>query len=213
MASILSILEPAENRLLTTLERVKLELNITDSSSDEILTIKIGEASSDIEAHLGYVLARETVSETFWDVPSSDGILLRRVPVASLTSATVDGDLLEVNRYRLNYETGVLSGLDEGGYPAQWYVGKDATIVYVAGYVLPGDATEDTPSDLPMAIQGACVDLVQDYWFARGRDGMVKSDDVIGVRRVDYWVGAVGSSSDLPPGVVAKLAPFRRRRL
>jgi hypothetical protein len=51
---------------------------------------------------------------------------------------------------------------------------------------------------------------MSDYWAAKGRDPSVKSEEIPGVIRTDYWVGAVGEAGELPPRVVMKLAPYRR---
>ena len=48
MRSVVEIVMPSESELLTTLDRVKRELNITSDASDEILEDRISEASSDI---------------------------------------------------------------------------------------------------------------------------------------------------------------------
>ena len=48
MRSIVEIVTPTESELLTTLERVKVELQITTDANDEILEAKIAEASSDV---------------------------------------------------------------------------------------------------------------------------------------------------------------------
>jgi len=53
MRSIVEIVTPTESELLTTLARVKAELQITTDANDEILEAKIAEASSDIQAALG----------------------------------------------------------------------------------------------------------------------------------------------------------------
>jgi hypothetical protein len=66
MRSIVEIVTPAESELLTTLERVEAELQITSDANDEILQAKIAEASSDIQAAVGKRLPREAVKETFW---------------------------------------------------------------------------------------------------------------------------------------------------
>ena len=66
MRSIVTVASPALETALTTLERVKLELNITNAASDEILQDKIDEASDDIEAALGFRVVRETAEQTFW---------------------------------------------------------------------------------------------------------------------------------------------------
>ena len=53
MRSVVEIVTPSESDQLTTLERVKRELNIRDDASDEILEDKIAEASSDIAQAIG----------------------------------------------------------------------------------------------------------------------------------------------------------------
>lgn len=63
---------------------------------------------------------------------------------------------------------------------------------------------------IPDDLQDAVIDLVKSKWFARGRDPMVRSDNVVGVQEYAYWSAAAGGAEgDLPPGVVAKLARFR----
>ncbi len=79
-------------------------------------------------------------------------------------------------------------------------------MTYTGGYLLPGQSGRD----LPAGIEGAAVELVSDFWHAKGRDPSVKSEEEPGVFRTDYWVGAVGESGELPPRVQMKLAPFRR---
>lgn len=209
MRSILEIGTPATTTKLTTLERVKLELSITDSSKDAILNAKIDEAGSDIEAFLGYRVARETVTETFWQAPVNEApeyILLERFPVASITSVTLDDDLLASSLYRLDANTGILYKLDDAGLGSTWFVSESLVIVYVGGYLLPGESGRN----LPFAIEAAVVDLVQDFWFAKGRDPSAMEEDIPGVMRIRRWVGAVGAAGELPPSVTSKLTPFRR---
>ena len=50
MRSIITVALPASDTALTTLARVKLELNVTVGTYDAILQDKIDEASDDIEA-------------------------------------------------------------------------------------------------------------------------------------------------------------------
>jgi len=196
--------------MLTTLTRVKLELDITgtDTNRDMLLNLKILEASDDIEAALGFTVRKETVSETFWLENGDVGpeyLVLDRTPVVSITSVTVDGIVADASTYRLDPETGQLYALCNG-YPSRWYFCKSIVVAYAGGYVLPAESG----STLPDGIQGAAVELMSDYWAAKGRDPSVKSEDVSGVGRIDYWVGAVGEAGELPPRVVMKLSPYRR---
>jgi uncharacterized phiE125 gp8 family phage protein len=208
MEHIATITTAATITALTTLETVKEELGITTTSSDAILTRKIDEATSDIEAHLGRTFCRETITETFWGWvwKAPEYLTLDRAPVASIASVTVDDVTLSSNEYRLDADTGILYRLDPSGYPWAWCWCKSIVVVYDGGYLLPGQ----TDRNLPAAVEGGAIALMGNYWIARGRDGSVKSEEVPGVMRIDYWTGAVGTAGELPPDVTTRLAPFRR---
>lgn len=207
MHSALTVVTPNANVALTTLDRTKGELGISGGGYDALLTSKIREASSDIEAHIGRVLRRETVSETFWGANRAvDTLILNRWPVASIVSVSVDGSDLDAGDYRLVADAGLLYRLDGGGYASRWAIGREAVITYVAGYAMPAEAEPD----LPAVLEAAAVELVNSYWVSRGRDPLVREEDVPGVGRTVYWVGAVGAAGALPPGVESKIAPFRR---
>lgn len=209
MRSIVTVAEPASDTALTTLTRVKLELNITTTASDVVLQDKIDEASDDIEASLGFRLVRETAVETFWfEMYDSypDKLVLDRTPVVSIASVVVDDITMDSSLYRLDAKTGELFALNSAGYPFSWFFFKSVVITYDGGWILP-DATN---SDLPKGIEGACIDLVSSFWAAKGRDPAVKSEELPGVISKQYWVGAVGEDGELPPSVVMKLSPWRR---
>jgi hypothetical protein len=211
MHSILTVTAPAGDSALTTLARVKLELGIsgTDADRDSLLEAKIDEASSDIEAALGFRVPKETVQETFWHEwlgDQAEYLLLNRTPVAQITSITVDDVALIATDYRLDAETGQIYKLDKSGFPCVWYFCKSIVVVYSGGYIVPSE----TGRNLPPAIEGATIDLLSSFWLSRGRDPLIKSEEVPGVVRWDYWVGAVGEDGELPPSVVSKLARFRR---
>lgn len=203
MRSILSVTSAADVRNLTTLERVKLELSITDSASDTLLRAKIKEASSDINAR-AWADPLETLTETFWNVECEEYLILRRRPNVSITSVTVDD--VATTYYRLDAETGQLYCLDSNGYPTVWIACKSIVVVYTAGYTMPGQ----TGANLEPALEAAAIELLQSYWSSRGRDPLIRSEDVPGLGSVTYWVGAVGESGELPPSVESRIAPFRR---
>jgi uncharacterized phiE125 gp8 family phage protein len=192
---------------LTTLERIKQELSITGGGSDALLGSKIDEATSDIEAHLGRTLNRATLTEVFWAEPwCTEYLVLDRSPVASVTSVTVDDVLVPLIEYRLDADAGILYRLDASGYPSRWEWTKSIIVVYAGGFLLPGE----TGRNLPPALEAAVIELMQSYWLSRGRDPLIKAEDVPGLGSVQYWVGSVGEAGELPPGVVTKIAPFRR---
>jgi hypothetical protein len=208
--SIETVTTPASQTALTTLDRVKLELNITNGNSDALLELKIAEASSDIQAALGFTVARETVAATFWHeagiFDSLEYLMLDRTPVGSIATVTVDGIDLDASLYRLDPITGQLFALNASGYPMRWYFMQSIVVAYTGGYLLPGQSGRN----LPAGIEGAAIDLVTAYWLSRGRDPAVKSETEPGVFATEYWVGAIGEAGELPPSVQMKLAPFRR---
>lgn len=215
MRSIVKVTVPSEDDGLTTLERVKAELNISNTTSDIVLQAKIDEASDDIRSALGFRVAEETVEQTFWFEHGDyapEFLILDRAPVTEIASITIDGRAYSGDEIdtiaRLDSDTGQLYALCNG-YPARWHFWLSIVVEYTGGYVMP---SEDDDCTLPAGIQGACVDLVSSYWSAKGRDPTVKSEEIPGVISTQYWVGAVGEDGELPPSVVTKLAPYRRTR-
>lgn len=207
MRSLATITTGPEQTRLTTVETVKSELSITTDVHDDVLGRKIDEATSDIEAHIGRVLNRVTLTETFWGGPGyGEYLILSRAPVASITSVTLDDVAVDTDEYRLDADAGILYRLDASGYPCTWTWTNKIVLVYEAGFLLPGE----NDRDLPHALEGAAIALVNSYWQAKGRDPMVKAEDVPGLGSVQYWVGSVGEAGQLPPDVVAKISPFRR---
>lgn len=193
---------------LTTVQRVKSELNITTPDFDALLQTKIEEAGSDIVAYVRYPLAKETVSETFRDFgwQPARALLLDRQPIVSVSALTIDDVALAGSEYEIDAKAGMIYRLDTSGYPCPWSVYKAAAISYIGGYVLPGNSG----ANLEPAIEGACVELVKMFWWARQRDPMIKAEDVPGVMSLEYWVGSLGEEGELPPSVKMRLAPFRR---
>lgn len=224
MESKLDIITAAVRPKFTTLERVKLELGIENDDDNDLLTAKIEEASSDIGIAIGYGVASEAVTETFWhDHPQryaygygwsgatrdNDVLFLRRTPVSAIASVTLDDDLVDPSEYRLDGETGRLFRLDSSGYPCGWSFSKLLIIAYTGGYILPGEAD----ADLPSTIEGVTVELLTSFWLSRGRDPNVMEEENPGVSRFRYWVGATGDAEQLPPNVQAKVELMRRPRL
>jgi uncharacterized phiE125 gp8 family phage protein len=220
MRSIVEIVAPAASELLTTLDRVKAELQITTDANDEVLEAKIAEASSDIQAAVGKRLPREDVKETFWHDdafrpllpvprfgnPAQTTLFLKRTPVSKIASVTVDDVALDPSEYRLDPGAGLLDRLTPDGYPCDWCFRKSVVIAYTGGFILPGQDSRN----LDFGIEGAVVALVSDYWASRGRDPTLRSESIPGLIDRQFWVGAVGDPGLLPPRVLASIAPFRR---
>ena len=218
MRSVVEVLEAAASERLTTLSRVKSELNISDTASDEILQAKIDEASSDVAAAMGKRLPLEKVRVTLWHdepvhpqappwhaAPSLTTLFLSRTPVTEITSVTVDDIALDPADWRIDAEAGLLDRLSSG-YPCAWRFCKSVVVEHKGGFVLPGSDNRT----LPFGIEGAVVALVSSYWASRGLNPAMRSEDIPGVMRREYWVGAVGDPELLPPRVLASLSQFRR---
>ena len=219
MRSVVQIVRPAASELLTTLARVKSELRITSGADDEVLKAKIAEASSDIQAAIGFRLPSEDAVETFWHDDhhrlrhashardaAGTTLFLTRTPVSTLASVTVDDALLDPSDYRLDPGAGLLDRLSSDGLPCAWRFCKSVKVAYTAGFILPGASGRN----LPYAIEGAVVALVSDYWASRGRDPTLRSESIPGLIDRQFWVGAVGDPGLLPPRVLASIAQFRR---
>lgn len=218
MRSVVEIVTPAESELLTTLERVKAELQITTDANDKILEAKIAETSSDIQA-VGKRLPQEDVKETFWHDddrhlqrvahfgnPAQTTLFLNRTPVSAIAGVTVDDIVLDPSGYRLDPDAGLLDRLSTDGIPCAWCFRKSVIVAYTGGFIPPGQDGRN----LAHAIEGAVVALVSDYWAGRGRDPTLRSESIPGVIDRQFWVGAVGDPGLLPPRVLASIAPFRR---
>lgn len=148
-----------------------------DENDEDFLNYLIGlinQVSSQVESYLGRKLGMDTYSELV-RTAYGDYIQLENYPVVELkevrgmTGATMSIPRLEFyNDYR-NFDTGlietggmlqtVMSRVGMGRHPQN---SKPAVRVsYVAGYILPKDATEEKPATLPEDIQAvvtsACV--------------------------------------------------------
>lgn len=203
--SIVTVTTAATNRQLTTLDRVKTELGITGSANDDALETKIDEASAAIESYLARPLAREPVSEVFRLPCAVLWLMLDRWPVTTLTSVTEDTTALTVStEYEADLGAGRVRRLCSG-YSTWWAPQPSTTVVYTAGYVLPGDTGTRT---LPYDIEAAAVKLVVGSWRAKDRDPLVKRQDHFGVGFEEYWVNI--DAANLPAEVRALLDPHKR---
>ena len=205
-ASILTVTVPAVAHGLTDLASVQAEMGLTGETTDAAyLNGQILTATAAIQSYCGRSFARETVREVFRDVVAQR-LTLARTPVASITSVTVDGEALDAADYEADPDSGILYRLSLDARLA-WVAAK-VTVVYVAGYILPGQANRTLPHD----IQRACVLTVAANYSARGRDPLVRSEGAQDVGQVSYLDPRVGMEG-LPPQAAGLLNPYRVRRM
>jgi hypothetical protein len=124
--------------------------------------------------------------------------------VATITTVTVDGSALGAAESEVDPVPGLLYRLEDDR--ARLWAPGVVVVDYVAGWILPGEANADLPADLQQAV----IDLAKGLWFRAGRDPRVKSEEIFEVHRVDYWVGAMGETGDLPPEVASVFDAYRR---
>lgn len=198
------VITPAACMDLTVLETAKAELGIppADISQDDRIAVLIKQASGIVAAYCDTVFAEETIEETFWaDHPWewARAFPLTRAPVTNIASVVVDSQALDPSAYRLGRDN-YLYRIDVTG-SCNWSWMQSAVITYTAGYVLL--------DDLPYGIERAALSLIKEYHLATGRDPRVRTEDVPDVRSVSYSVGSTGETGELPPDVIALLAPYK----
>lgn len=208
MNSILSVVTAAASQDLVALETVKAELALSGNANDALLSRRITAASGAVAGFCNRVFIAETVRETYRppfvrEEPSAwDLILLRRAPIVSIASVVEDDVTLTADTdYEHEAETGFLYRLCSG-YRTSWRyrLCQSLVIEYSAGWALDDDAIA--------AVREAALLLVQGSWLERGRDPLVRSEEVPGVLRTDFWVADPTKGSALPPTVQDMLAPF-----
>jgi len=189
---MLQILTPATTGNLTTLDTVKQDLKITDSSQDVILNRLILEASSKITSY-----CRRTTfgSESLRQIeygPLPCVVLARDLdPVISLV--TVDGNA--TTDYELD---GSLLYRMASNSRTTWESGR-ILIEYTAGYVLLGN--------LPPAVERACLDTIKHLYFNTDRDAQLKGEKVLDIIE-QSWSTSGQYELGLPAGVSEALTPF-----
>jgi hypothetical protein len=208
MGSIVTVTTPATNKRLTTVARVQAELGITGNDAE--VGTAIDEASSRIEAELGYRLALETVVETFRNgngMNGSSSILLERRPVVEITAISSDTGALIDGEWVVDPVNGLVLWVDGAGMVTPWRF-TALSVFYSGGWVMPGDSGRT----LPPALEAAAVAYCRSLLSSRDRDPMLRSVEIPGVITQDYYSGnrAGGESGLLPADVASMLGPFKR---
>ena len=221
--SRLTVVTPATSNDLTTLAAVKQRLNIKNGDEDDNLRALISIASDVIATELNRVLGQEAVTEEFHSNPQGYGaegrdhfmsvfaqwgyqtLTLTRRPVVTVTSVLDEsGSILDTSLYSVYTDTAFVrvsnSRTRTFVFDPLWPHGK-LTVNYTAGYA--------SVSDVPLSLQHACVQQVMHYRSAASRDPFLKSRDVPGVLRNEYWVGSVGEKGSLTPEVLDLITKFR----
>jgi len=232
---MITVTTRANSTALTTLDNVRSSLMISDRSDDAWLKRQVDAVSQMAIQVLGIEMAEdgtrnlgvETLSETLdrrtrypWLPPlgvirprreADTIIVLGRRPVISIASITENGTEVDPSDYELFATDGRVKRLSSG-LPSAW----PCTLIvvnYTAGWKLPGDGAGVTGPALPSPIEEAVIEGIQAKRAARTRDMGIKSENIPGIREVQYVVAAPGYDLPLPPSAMAKLDPYRNMSL
>jgi hypothetical protein len=190
----LTITTTATNTLMTQLETVKDMLEVKDGKHDQKLSAMIQRASDTIKAHCDRHFAIQTYTETL----SGDGsnfLVLRHSPIVSVTSVALRGDT--ATDYSVDdADDGVL--FRENGW--EWTIGLSRslgvspqpgnelnkwTVVYRAGFIMPGDTDTSTAAQqMPGDLEQATLETVK-YWFKNRKNQDILSKKV-GALAIQY---------------------------
>jgi hypothetical protein len=199
----LTVTTAATSSQLTTIAAATAEIAGSPDAGD--VQRWIDAASAAIARHTCRVLARETVTETFWlEGRRHEALRLDRVPVSTLTSVTVDGSALTLStEVLLEPDSGLLHRLS-GDNPCDWYANK-VEVAYTGGWLLPGAAGANLPAD----IERACLVTVAAMAAGTGRGPQLRSESADGIGATS-WLDPRAEDGALPWSAAALLAPWRR---
>lgn len=184
---------PAVETDLTILASVKNELGISVADDDDVLERFIDQASAFIRTYTGRLFQRETLTETLSGTGHID-LYLSRLPVVSITSVTLNAVVVPVAEYTLDKDTiGRVIRHDDGDPPAAkvWPLSSrpssglsqhiqygsyanNLSIVYVAGYLLPGEVGRTLPED----IERAAMELTKWFFERRADDPSTRFEKI-----------------------------------
>lgn len=157
---------------LTTLERMKLMLglsDIEDERTDTIVTLLINRASSWIERQTGRHLGKRSYRQ-WYDADGQQELVTLEYPIISVEYVKEQGNIVDPSLYDYA-QTGDVGVIyrDDGWLKAGYRKGLAYDIIapkrvievsYTAGYVLPKDATDDDTQTLPADLEGLLWDIV-----------------------------------------------------
>ncbi len=173
---MLTIVTPAPTTHLTSVDRMKVELGLTDDAQSDKLLILIGEASDIVASYCNREnFGRETVRQTDRLPQCCEVIVLDRDLAPEILTVKEAGISLTSDQYELDGSLLYRLVNDQRSY---WSAGK-CEIEYEAGFILL--------TTLPQGIERACVDTVTRLYHGAGRDSAVRSDEVDGIGQRQYF--------------------------
>lgn len=199
---------PATNRRLARLDVFKMGPKTIDGAQDEYLDYLRDVASQAFESACNRTFARETIQDVFRidhrrfdrDVNRDHELVLSRRPVASITSVADWTGTLDPSLYEVDAEAGILYRLwncGDGTFARVPWCSRSVTVVYVAGYILPDDAS----ANLPVDIQDAVITIMRQRFKGKDRDPALRSQSDSAIGNQSFWLG-------IPPDVQATINKY-----
>lgn len=200
-----SVTTAATNKRLVQVATIKDLLGITTTEHDTRLGEIADRASDAVVSHCG----REFALQTYTEKLSGDGsnfLVLRNSPIQSVTSVTLRGDAITdytiddkedgiLHRelgwnWTMAVDDGLGGGPMAGGELHKW------TIIYVAGFDMPGDTSTSTGVlKLPGSVHQAAIETVKSWFKGRKREDI--NSKSVGTLSIQYALDK--SSQGLPP--------------
>jgi len=203
---VIEILEPAQDRRLTTLATVKEELKLADSTKESLLQTLINQASAFVERYCNRTFALQKYKETI----AAHGSLylpLSMRPVIAVDTVEENGHpitdyVLETPDSGLLYRRVGWGWKPMLNWVITWQPLPNADIqtyevVYTAGYILPND----TARTLPYDIERACIEIIKG-WYVDIEAGRRIQSESIGDYSVTY-------ARDMPTDILRTLDGWR----
>ncbi|KMO15778.1 hypothetical protein [Methylobacterium indicum] len=197
----LTVLTAATEKRLTTVERARAMLGFA-AADDIAVGMMLDQASSLIAQFCRRPFGVETLRERPSLLRDCGGLVLSRDPVVEVISVTRGtDDVLAPADYEIDASGKVLYLLQDGqrcGSP-NWCFdhnchpdgrGFGLTVEYRAGYTLPGGDAEST---LPPDVERAAIMSVSTMLSSRGRDPLLKSENVMGMGSFTYATPAAST--------------------
>jgi len=201
---------------LTCLLNVKADLSLDGWKpvDDIYLTRQIAQASQSVRNYCNREFAQQTYQDLVrpqrdarpWFLPAkTSSYMVKNLPLVSVTSVTENGVLLTANvDYEVNLQSSSIYRLDSNGNPRQWDT-YPLIIVYVAGFTLAPATSPTLPADL----EDAVIRMIKGKWFDRNRDMRLKSQEIAGVGKEEYWISQNPDEGNMTPDVTDILDNYR----
>lgn len=196
---MLTVITAATTLRLSTVPALREMLGPDGASADEItLGATLDRASAQVARYCNRTFGLETVEEVIRPDAPLRTLVLQRCPVTEVVSVVQDGVTLQASAYEVDTASGIMWRL-EVDERTSWSARK-VVVRYGTGWTLPGAPGRNLPADIERATLVTCVAAYR----ARGRDPMLRSEQVENVGAFSYL--ATTDQGSLPPEAEEALA-------